>query len=77
MNDTLDDINHNGNHDLALKLCDVAKESRADVVKFQTWITEDVITRSVSMADYQKRNIGSKESWFDMLKRLELSYDDF
>ena len=32
-------VNHNGELDLALKLCDAAKEAGADVVKFQTWKT--------------------------------------
>lgn len=70
-------VNHNGKLDLALKLCDAAKEAGADVVKFQTWKTEKIITRTVSQADYQTENTGKTESQFDMLKRLELSYDDF
>lgn len=70
-------VNHNGQLDLALKLCDTAKDSGADVVKFQTWITDKVITRDVGMADYQEKNTGIHESQYDMLKRLELSYDDF
>ncbi len=70
-------VNHNGKLDLALKLCDAAKESGADVVKFQTWKTEKIITRTVSQAEYQTENTGKSESQFDMLKRLELSYYDF
>lgn len=70
-------VNHNGKLDLALKLCDAAKEAGADVVKFQTWKTEKIITHSVAQADYQSSNTGKTESQFDMLKRLELSYDDF
>lgn len=70
-------VNHNGNLDLALKLCDAAKESGADVVKFQTWKTERLITKSVAQADYQAQNTKKNESQFDMLKKLELSYDDF
>lgn len=70
-------VNHNGRLDLALKLCDAVKDAGADVVKFQTWITEKLITRSVAMAEYQESNTGVKESQFDMLKRLELSFDDF
>ena len=70
-------VNHNGKLDLALKLCDAAKEAGADVVKFQTWKTEKIITRTVSQADYQTENTGKTESQFDMLKRLELSFDDF
>ena len=70
-------VNHNGSLDLALKLCDAAKEAGADVVKFQTWKTEKIITHSVAQAEYQTENTGKTESQFDMLKRLELSYDDF
>ena len=70
-------VNHNGKLDLALKLCDAAKEAGADVVKFQTWQTEKLLTRSVKQAEYQVSNTGMMESQFDMLKRLELSQDDF
>ncbi|WP_296014188.1 N-acetylneuraminate synthase [uncultured Treponema sp.] len=70
-------VNHNGRLDLALELCKAAKEAGADVVKFQTWITEKIITHNVAQADYQTVNTGKKESQFDMLKKLELSYDDF
>ena len=37
-------VNHNGDVELAKKLCLKAKEIGADVVKFQTWITENIIT---------------------------------
>ena len=70
-------VNHNGELDLALKLCDAAKKAGADIVKFQTWKTENLITRHVDQAEYQAQNTGVTESQFDMLKRLELSYDDF
>lgn len=70
-------VNHNGRLDLALELCKAAKEVGADVVKFQTWITEKIITHNVAQADYQTMNTGKQESQFDMLKKLELSYDDF
>lgn len=70
-------VNHNGDLNTALRLCDAAKEAGADVVKFQTWKTEAIITKTVAQADYQQENTGVQESQFDMLKRLELSYDDF
>lgn len=70
-------VNHNGRLGLALELCKTAKEVGADVVKFQTWKTEKIITRTVAQAEYQAENTGKKESQFDMLKKLELSYDDF
>lgn len=70
-------VNHNGDLNTALNLCDAAKEAGADVVKFQTWKTESIITRTVAQAEYQQENTGVQESQFDMLKRLELSCDDF
>ena len=70
-------VNHNGKIDIALKLCDEAKKAGADIVKFQTWKTENIITKKVAQADYQATNTGIRESQYDMLKRLELSYNDF
>ena len=70
-------VNHNGRLDLALQLCEKAKASGADIVKFQTWKTEKIITHNVAQASYQEKNIGLKQSQFDMLKKLELSYDDY
>lgn len=70
-------VNHNGRLDLALKLCGAAKEAGADVIKFQTWVTERIITKDVSQADYQKKNTGNDEPQYEMLKKLELSFRDF
>ena len=71
-------VNHNGQLDLALKLCDAAKEAGVDCVKFQTWQTEKIVTRKAEKATYQSENTtDAAESQFDMLKKLELSYEDF
>ena len=70
-------VNHNGDVAIAKKLCLAAKNAGADIVKFQTWITEKIITQNVKQADYQSENTGSNQSQFDMLKKLELFYDDF
>jgi N,N'-diacetyllegionaminate synthase len=71
-------VNHNGQLDLALKLCDAAKEAGVDCVKFQTWQTEKIVTRKAEKATYQSENTNdAEESQFDMLKKLELSYEDF
>lgn len=71
-------VNHNGRLDLALRLCDAAKEAGADCVKFQAWQTDRIATRQTSKADYQSRNTGlADESQFDMLRKLELAYSDF
>jgi len=70
-------VNHNGNFKLARKLIDTAKEAGADAVKFQTFKTEKIVGKFAMQADYQKDNTGKEESQFDMVKRLELSYDEF
>lgn len=69
--------NHNGDYNLALKLVDIAKVSGADAVKFQTFKTEKVISKYAEKADYQKSTTGSSESQFDMVKKLELSFEQF
>jgi N-acetylneuraminate synthase/N,N'-diacetyllegionaminate synthase len=70
-------VNHNGDIELAKKLIDIASDAKVDYVKFQTWITEDIVDKSADKADYQKINDGNDSSQFEMLKRLELSFEDF
>ncbi|KEI06371.1 N-acetylneuraminate synthase [Clostridium botulinum] len=70
-------VNHNGSIVLAKKLVDKAVEAGVDAVKFQTFKSEKLVTGYASMAKYQKDNIGIEESQFNMLKKLELSYDEF
>jgi len=67
-------VNHNGNIFLAKKLIDIAKNAGADAVKFQTFITKELLTKDAKKALYQK----TKESTqFEMIKKLELSFEDF
>lgn len=70
-------VNHNGDINLAKKLIDIAVESGVDAVKFQTWKTELLVTQEAIQAQYQSENTGKEESQYEMLKKLELSYDDF
>ena len=70
-------VNHNGDVKLAKKLIDEAKKAGADAVKFQTFKAEEIVTMEAKQAKYQTKNIGKAESQYEMLKRLELSYDDF
>lgn len=69
-------VNHNGDIKLAKKLIGAASDAGADAVKFQTWVTEEIITKDVPKPEYQLRTTGSEESQYDMLKKLELSWDD-
>lgn len=70
-------VNHNGDIRLAKQLIDAAANAGVDAVKFQTWKTELLVTEDAKMADYQVENTQREETQFEMLKRLELSYDDF
>ena len=71
-------VNHNGQLNLALQLCDEAKNAGVDAIKFQTWKTEKIVTRQAQLATYQEANVSKKnETQFDMLKKLELSYKQF
>ena len=70
-------INHNGDLNLAVELIKEAASAGADYVKFQTFITELNISKKAPKADYQLNSTGKTESQFEMVKKLELSFDDF
>jgi N-acetylneuraminate synthase len=70
-------VNHNGSIELAYKLVNVAKKAGADAVKFQTFKTENMISTFADKAERQKKTSCSKKYQFEMIKKLELSYEDF
>lgn len=67
-------VNHNGKFELAKQMVDVALESGADAIKFQTGKAERVVSVSAPKADYQLQTTDVAESQLDMIKALELSY---
>ncbi len=70
-------VNHNGDMNNAIKLIDVAVEAGVDYIKFQTFKTEKLVSKSAKKAEYQIQNTGGKEdSQYAMLKKLELSHQD-
>ena len=71
-------VNHNGSLSMAYKLVEAASKSGADYIKFQTFKTELNISKIAKKADYQIKNTNDKvETQFEMVKKLELSFDDF
>mgnify|MGYP006411336343 FL=1 len=68
-------VNHNGDRDSAFRLVDAAVNAGADAVKFQTFNTESMVTKNADKAEYQKQIECGFETQFEMLKRLEMSYD--
>jgi N,N'-diacetyllegionaminate synthase len=67
-------VNHNGDFELAKRLVQIAADAGADVVKFQTFKADKLVTKNAKQADYQKRNLGHVEetTQYDMLKKLEM-----
>lgn len=70
-------VNHNGSMLLAKQLVNAAVEAGADIIKFQTFKTEKLVSKTAKKAEYQKKNIGDgNDSQYEMLKRLELSEEN-
>lgn len=64
-------VNHNGSLETAEKLIDVAADSGADAVKFQTFSADRLVTKDAEKVDYQSETTGDG-SQYEMLKRYEL-----
>ncbi len=70
-------VNHNGDINNAKKLIFEAAKCGADIVKFQTFKTEELATSSAKKTNYQIQNTKTESfSQTDMLKGLELNYED-
>ncbi len=66
-------MNHNGEISVARDLIDAAAGAGADIVKFQTFSADRLVTLNASKASYQARNSSVEEGQHAMLRRLELS----
>lgn len=69
-------VNHNGSLKLALEMVDAAAQAGADYIKFQTFKAENLVTSDGVTATYQKNNCNA-DSQLEMLRSLELTFDDF
>lgn len=68
-------VNHNGDISLAKKLIKEAKSIGANAVKFQSFNAESLADSKTPKVKYQKRSGSKKETHYEMLKKLELSFD--
>lgn len=69
-------VNHNGDIKLAQKMIKSAKQCGADAVKFQTFTAQNLVSPTTPKVEYQKNTTPLKQSHFDMIKSLELSFKD-
>lgn len=70
-------VNHNGSVEIAKQLVDAAVEAGVDIIKFQTFKAEKLVSKDAKKAEYQMRNTNDgNDSQYDMLKKLELSAGD-
>jgi N,N'-diacetyllegionaminate synthase len=65
-------VNHNGDLDTALRLIDVAAKAGADLVKFQTFKADRLVSAHAPKAEYQTCTTDAGESQHTMIRRLEL-----
>ena len=66
-------VNHNGSLETAKQLVDVASEAGADMVKFQTFSADRLVTISANKAEYQNQTTDASASQHAMIRKLELS----
>ena len=70
-------VNHNGDILIAEKLIEQAAISGADIVKFQTFNTSDLVTKNAPKAEYQLINENRSKNQLELLKGLELNEKQF
>lgn len=69
-------VNHGGDLVVARELIDAAAAAGADIVKFQTFTADLIISPAAEKAAYQQDATGGDESQLEMVRRLELDGDD-
>ena len=63
-------VNHNGSLEIAKQLIDAAVDAGVDIIKFQTFKADKLVSKDAKKAEYQKKNIGDgDDSQYQMLKK--------
>ena len=66
-------VNHNGDIGLAREMIAAAQATGVDIVKFQTYKAEEVMTDQTPLAGYMK---DGDKNFLELARRLELSFDE-
>ena len=69
-------VNHNGDIELAKNMIIAAKKAGADAVKFQTFSADKLASLNTPKVKYQIDKNQKAESHHQMLKKLELTFND-
>ncbi|WP_288262954.1 N-acetylneuraminate synthase [uncultured Prochlorococcus sp.] len=69
-------VNHNGSLIRAKELVDVAKDCGADIVKFQSFKSNNLVIKDTKKAEYQSINTNNEDSQLEMLSKLELTSEE-
>jgi 2,4-diacetamido-2,4,6-trideoxy-beta-L-gulose transferase len=66
-------VNHNGSLENAIHLINIAHDSGADAVKFQTFRSNSLVSKFAPKAEYQTKTTDATETQIEMLRKLELN----
>lgn len=70
-------VNHNGDMKKAIDMIAAAKEANVNAIKFQTFKSDELVSKFAQKAKYQVQNTKESGSQIAMLRNLELSYQNF
>ena len=70
-------VNHNGSMKYAARLIAGAKKAGANAIKFQNFISENLVTKNAPKAKYQIINTKKNSNQLEMLQKLELKKENY
>ena len=70
-------VNHNGSIEIAKKLVQVAKDSGADAIKFQTFLEGECTGKFAVMVDYMEEAYQEEKERYEVTQELVLPFEGF